>query len=74
MLKPNFYLFAILLAVLFDFNLSFADDKAIYQQFAPTAKGTGKVYMGREIAHVMGYQDAAWVEREAREKEERLVS
>ena len=71
MLKPNSYLFAILLAVLFYINLSFADDKAIYQQYAPTAEGTGKVYMGREIAHVMGYQGAAWLEREAREKEER---
>lgn len=43
----------------------------LYQQFPPTADGTGKVYMGREIAHVMGYQGAAWLERENREKEER---
>lgn len=43
----------------------------LYQQFPPTAEGTGKVYMGREIAHVMGYQGAAWLERENREKEER---
>ena len=71
MLKPNFYLFAILLAVLFYINLSFADDNAVYQQYAPTTEGTGKVYMGREIAHVMGYQGAAWLEREAREKVER---
>ncbi len=27
--------------------------------------------MGREIAHVMGYQGAAWLERQEREKEER---
>ena len=27
--------------------------------------------MGREIAHVMGYQGATWLERESREKEER---
>jgi len=43
----------------------------LYQQFPPTAEGTGKVFMGREIAHVMGYQGAGWLEREAREKEER---
>ncbi|MDO8960657.1 MAG: class I SAM-dependent methyltransferase [Methylophilus sp.] len=43
----------------------------LYQQFPPTAEGTGKVYMGREIAHVMGYQGAAWLERENRENEER---
>jgi len=42
-----------------------------YQQFSPTLEGTGKVFMGREIAHVMGYQGAAWLEREDREKEER---
>jgi cyclopropane fatty-acyl-phospholipid synthase-like methyltransferase len=43
----------------------------LYQQYPPSAEGTGKVFMGREIAHVMGYQGAAWLEREAREKEER---
>ena len=71
MLKRNNCIFAILLAFLFSINLSFADDKSIYQQFAPTAEGTGKVYMGREIAHVMGYQGMAWLEREEREREER---
>lgn len=34
--------------------------------------GIGKFYLGREIAHVMGYQGARWLEREEREKEERL--
>jgi precorrin-6B methylase 2 len=43
----------------------------LYQQFPSTAEGTGKVFMGREIAHVMGYQGAGWLEREARDKEER---
>ena len=28
--------------------------------------GIGKFYMGREIAHVMGYQGAGWLERESR--------
>jgi len=32
--------------------------------------GTGKWYMGREIAHVMGYQGINWLERDEREKEE----
>jgi len=32
--------------------------------------GTGKFYMGREIAHVMGIQGAAWLERKEREREE----
>ena len=33
--------------------------------------GTGKFYMGREIAHVMGYQGAEWLERPERIEEER---
>lgn len=34
--------------------------------------GIGKFYLGREIAHVMGYQGAPWLERTTREQEERL--
>jgi len=33
--------------------------------------GIGKFYMGREIAHVMGYQGAEWLERPQRIEEER---
>lgn len=32
--------------------------------------GIGRFYKGREIAHVMGYQGAGWLERTEREKEE----
>jgi precorrin-6B methylase 2 len=32
--------------------------------------GIGKFYMGREIAHVMGYLAAGWLDRPEREKEE----
>jgi ubiquinone/menaquinone biosynthesis C-methylase UbiE len=32
--------------------------------------GIGKFYMGREIAHVMGFQAAGWLERPERVKEE----
>ena len=32
--------------------------------------GTGKWYMGREIAYVMGFQGMSWLERPEREKEE----
>ncbi|MGH7127050.1 MAG: class I SAM-dependent methyltransferase [Planctomycetaceae bacterium] len=34
--------------------------------------GIGKFYMGREIAHVMGWQGIGWLERSEREKEEQL--
>jgi ubiquinone/menaquinone biosynthesis C-methylase UbiE len=42
-----------------------------YQAGARTADGIGKWYEGREIAHVMGWQAAPWLEREEREQEER---
>jgi precorrin-6B methylase 2 len=42
-----------------------------YTTTRPTADGIGKRYMGREIASVMGWQGAAWLEREEREREER---
>ncbi|HTU16850.1 MAG TPA: methyltransferase domain-containing protein [Gemmataceae bacterium] len=42
-----------------------------YKVGAPTDPGgTGKFYMGREIAHVMGHQGAGWLERPEREKQE----
>jgi SAM-dependent methyltransferase len=42
-----------------------------YVQGAPSADGIGKRHQGREIAKVMGWQAAAWLEREEREQEER---
>lgn len=45
---------------------------SIYQYKASQSPdGTGKYYMGREIAQVMGHQGASWLERPGREKEER---
>ena len=48
------------------------DGAARYQTRTPTPDGTGKVYLGREIAHVMGWQAASWLERPEREEEERV--
>jgi SAM-dependent methyltransferase len=42
-----------------------------YRSVPANADGIGKTYMGRQIAHVMGWQGAAWLEREEREREER---
>jgi len=49
-----------------------ADSQAHYRLQRATPDGTGKVYMGREIAHVMGWQAASWLERPEREEEERV--
>lgn len=43
---------------------------AAYRRVAPSPDGIGKVYMGREIASVMGWQGAGWLERPEREREE----
>jgi SAM-dependent methyltransferase len=48
-----------------------ADDTGFYNQVRPSRDGIGKVYMGREISHVMGHLGAAWLERPEREREER---
>jgi precorrin-6B methylase 2 len=42
-----------------------------YTQVEPSRDGIGKLYLGREIARVMGHQGAAWLEREERLEEER---
>ena len=42
-----------------------------YERTAPTADGIGKRYMGRDIARIMGWQGAEWLERAEREQEER---
>ena len=42
-----------------------------YSQLPVRADGIGKSYMGREISAVMGWQGAAWLEREERDREER---
>lgn len=44
---------------------------ADYSSGPASADGTGKRYLGREIAHVMGWQGAGWLERQEREQEER---
>ena len=83
MIKKKLYLFASVCFFVFAFNLGFAEpkhtskdtskvaEKVLYQQYPASADGIGKVYLGREIAQVMSYQGAAWLERETREKEER---
>ena len=49
-----------------------AAPKPIYETRADhDPDGIGKFYMGREIAHVMGYQGAEWLERPERIDEER---
>lgn len=68
------------LALIGSFLPLYADEKAatkvdsryeIREEHDPN--GIGKFYMGREIAHVMGFAGASWLERSNREEEERLT-
>lgn len=42
-----------------------------YSYKAPSGDGIGKIYLGREIAQVMGHEGSYWLERPSRELEER---
>jgi SAM-dependent methyltransferase len=54
------------------FTLQAADPATNRYEFRPASRdGIGKVFLGREIAHVMGHQGADWLERPEREQEER---
>ncbi len=44
---------------------------ARYTHRRPRSDGIGKIYMGREIADVMGHRGAAWLERPSRKQEEK---
>lgn len=46
------------------------DEEPIYTTGRKTRDGTGRYYMGREIAYVMGHQAINWLERSNREEEE----
>lgn len=52
-------------------NRSTLNGSDSYTQIRPSRDGIGKVYMGREISHVMGHLGAGWLERPSREREER---
>ncbi len=52
-------------------SLAAKDASEHYGRTPANADGIGKTYMGRQIAHVMGWQGAAWLERQEREREER---
>lgn len=48
-----------------------AQPAAPYQTVPASADGIGKLYHGREIAQMMGFDGAAWLERTERQQEER---
>jgi ubiquinone/menaquinone biosynthesis C-methylase UbiE len=60
-----------ILAALFVVPLAFAEEPKRYEyKKEHDPDGIGKFYMGREIAQVMGFAAAGWLDRTEREKEE----
>lgn len=49
---------------------TYAQTGEVYTFKDPSSGGTGKVYMGREIAQLMSFQGKDWLERDSRPKEE----
>jgi ubiquinone/menaquinone biosynthesis C-methylase UbiE len=66
----SFTLTTFTLTLLLSHTLAHAD-AGVYQSTKGSADGIGKSYMGREIAGVMGWQAADWLERPERTQEER---
>jgi len=74
-LKKHYLIFFCLIVTAITSEWSIAESQRIvtsrYEFYTPSIDATGKVFMGREIAHVMGFQGAAWLERQNRVSEER---
>ena len=67
--------FKILISCLICWQIAMQPSEALiqskyYSYRQPSFDGTGKYYMGREIAQVMGHQGAGWLERPDRATEE----
>ncbi len=59
-----------LLAALLSLGLASGLAQDRYATVRPSPDGIGKTYMGREIAHVMSFHGAPWLERPERASEE----
>ncbi|MEJ2161912.1 MAG: class I SAM-dependent methyltransferase [Robiginitalea sp.] len=71
--NPRIFILLAAALLLGPLNVTFSQETAetngyIYKPGDPN--GTGKWYMGREIARVMGYQGMGWLDRPEREAEE----
>ena len=63
-------LLTLLAVILCPFALAQEPPKRYETRKVHDPDGIGKFYKGREIAHVMGFQAAGWLDRSEREKEE----
>ena len=73
-MKKIIHFYSFLFVILYTYD-SKAQNSNILNQYTfkkGDYNGIGKWYMGREIAHVMGYQGIDWLQRSEREKEENV--
>jgi len=69
--KANLILFLVLAALIAcDSKAQTSSPETNYTFKKGDPNGIGKWYLGREIAHVMGFQGMSWLERPEREQEE----
>lgn len=66
----NTYLLFLLIILLPFYGCTAQDSNENYTFKKGDPNGIGKWYLGREIAHVMGFQGIGWLERPEREEEE----
>lgn len=69
-MKKNTYLLFLLIILLPLYGCTAQDSNGNYTFKKGDPNGIGKWYLGREIAHVMGFQGIGWLERPEREEEE----
>ena len=73
-MKSTNSLRSICLTLLMSASAVWAQSAPVGERYSPlplSRDGIGKSYMGREISAVMGWQGAAWLERQERDREER---
>lgn len=70
-LIPRFAVLLLLIATVLPAAESAAQKPSPYTKVPASPDGIGKLYMGREIAQVMSFHGAAWLERAERAQEER---
>lgn len=62
---------ATMLSVCLIFSYAYGQNEgAAYKTKTPSINGTGKVYLGREIAQLMDFSGVEWLERNTRSREE----
>jgi ubiquinone/menaquinone biosynthesis C-methylase UbiE len=69
--QTSFFMLVILLTLTLNPLRALSQEAPVYSYQKTSRDGIGKIYMGREISHVMGHLGASWLERPQRDREEK---